>query len=189
MYELKPFEESSIEEITAALTRFDSLPERVRKYVWDDAKDIYMDLGYGLLRYSYCVAYAYEHVKGITSPIEQLMALALEYHLPHHFRGFYNLVPQYTIKTDTGKYRADFYLEFNSAQMGDTRPPFKLVVECDGHDFHEKTKTQAAKDKQRDRSLHTEGYAVMHFTGSEIHRDPTKCVCEIAAFMNNTISR
>ena len=45
---------------------------------------------------------------------------------------------------------------------------FSIVVELDGHDFHEKTKEQAQKDKDRDRSLTRAGYKIMRFTGSEI---------------------
>lgn len=54
-----------------------------------------------------------------------------------------------------------------------------LVVECDGHDFHERTKEQAKKDRGRDRRLQSLGYTVMRFTGSEIYSDPVKCVIEI----------
>ncbi|MEM1085859.1 MAG: DUF559 domain-containing protein [Verrucomicrobiota bacterium] len=47
----------------------------------------------------------------------------------------------------------------------------RIAVECDGHNFHEKTPAQAAKDKRRDRFLLQNGYPVMRFTGSEIYRD------------------
>lgn len=56
---------------------------------------------------------------------------------------------------------------------------FRLAVECDGHDFHERTKEQAARDRARDRRLQEAGYTVMRFTGSEIYRDPVKCVLEV----------
>lgn len=58
-----------------------------------------------------------------------------------------------------GPYRVDFLIQTEDA---------KIVVECDGHDFHEKTKEQAAKDKKRDRFLQSKGYRVLRFTGSEI---------------------
>ncbi len=48
----------------------------------------------------------------------------------------------------------------------------RLVVECDGHDFHERTKEQAAKDRSRDRNLTSQGYDVFRFTGSELWTDP-----------------
>lgn len=53
-----------------------------------------------------------------------------------------------------------------------------VAVECDGHDFHEKTKEQAAHDKMRDRFLTGQGIKVLRFTGSEIYRDPLQCWCE-----------
>ena len=33
-------------------------------------------------------------------------------------------------------------------------------MECDGHDFHERTKEQASSDKKRDRSLQAAGFLV-----------------------------
>jgi len=46
----------------------------------------------------------------------------------------------------------------------------RLVVECDGHDFHEKTKEQAKRDKQRDRKLVMDGVLVLRYSGSEIYK-------------------
>lgn len=50
-----------------------------------------------------------------------------------------------------------------------------IVVECDGHDFHERTKEQAEHDRKRDRRLTELGYTVLRFTGREIWRDPIAC--------------
>lgn len=52
------------------------------------------------------------------------------------------------------------------------------VVECDGHDFHERTKEQAARDRSRDRRLQEAGIRVFRFTGSELYRDPLGCAGE-----------
>lgn len=54
-----------------------------------------------------------------------------------------------------------------------------VIVECDGHDFHERTPDQAAHDKSRDRAICTAGFVVIRFTGREIHRDALKCANEI----------
>ena len=54
----------------------------------------------------------------------------------------------------------------------------RLVIEVDGHEWHEKTKEQAARDKRRDRDLQQEGWNVFHFTGSEVWCDPFGC-CEV----------
>lgn len=55
----------------------------------------------------------------------------------------------------------------------------RLIVECDGHDFHEKTKEQAARDKRRDRTLQALGYKVFRFTGSEVYKDAIACAKEV----------
>lgn len=70
-----------------------------------------------------------------------------------------------------GAYRADFMYRFPGADGKEAR----LVVEVDGHDFHERTKEQAAKDKARDRWMTGAGYHVMRFTGSEVWANPIGC--------------
>lgn len=59
----------------------------------------------------------------------------------------------------------------------------EIIVECDGHDFHEKTKKQAAKDKKRDRELQSLGFHIFRFTGSEIWKDPIKCAIDVYDFI------
>jgi very-short-patch-repair endonuclease len=60
----------------------------------------------------------------------------------------------------------------------------QLVVECDGHEFHEKTKEQAKKDKQRDRALTRMGLPIFHFTGSEVWDDFERCGKEVLDFLH-----
>lgn len=55
----------------------------------------------------------------------------------------------------------------------------RIVVECNGHEQHEKTKEQARRDKQRDRILQLAGFKVLRYTGTEIHADPLECAREI----------
>lgn len=73
------------------------------------------------------------------------------------------------LQAELESYRVDFLLK-----VGDRR----LVVECDGHDFHERTKEQARRDKARDRELQASGYPVYRFTGSEIWADVFACARE-----------
>ena len=64
--------------------------------------------------------------------------------------------------------------------------PIVIGVECDGHDFHEKTKEQAARDKRRDRALVLGGLrAVFRFTGSEVWNHPMKCLLDTAVLIRN----
>lgn len=53
------------------------------------------------------------------------------------------------------------------------------VVEVDGHDFHEKTKAQAARDKRRDRRMTKAGYRVLRYAGTEIHWGAEHCADEV----------
>jgi very-short-patch-repair endonuclease len=63
---------------------------------------------------------------------------------------------------------------------------FKWVfIECDGHDFHERTKEQAARDRQRDREIQAAGIPVLRFTGSEIHRDLAGCGNQVFQFIED----
>jgi hypothetical protein len=58
-----------------------------------------------------------------------------------------------------------------------------LVVECDGHDYHERSKEQAAYDRFRDRLAVFTGFSVFRFTGSEIYRDAHECARQIIAYI------
>ena len=105
-------------------------------------------------------------MEGNGSPIENMMLRALLYEQPKYIRRngtrFPTIFPQYEISP----YRADFVLS------GAACP---VVVECDGHDFHERTKEQAASDKRRDRYMTEAGYKVLRFTGSEVYANPFVC--------------
>ncbi len=73
----------------------------------------------------------------------------------------------------TPKIRVDFLFSVKY------NPKLKIVIECDGHDFHEKTKEQARRDKNRDRELLKLGFKVLHYTGSEIWENPKKPLSDI----------
>lgn len=77
-----------------------------------------------------------------------------------------------------GPYRADIVIWDATLPFNHT-PPRIMVVECDGHDYHERTKEQARRDKQRDRYFQSKGYKVLRFTGSEIWADPDACAEEV----------
>lgn len=91
--------------------------------------------------------------------------------------------PIFGIKTQypIGKYRADFLLVSWDAKA--------VIVECDGHDFHERTKEQAARDRQKDRDIQGSGHVILRFTGSEIWADPMKCVGEATTMLFKSSKR
>lgn len=77
-----------------------------------------------------------------------------------------------TPQAQIGEYRVDFLLASVHRYL-DCRA--EMVVECDGHAFHERTKEQARRDRERDRRLQAAGYLVFRFTGSELWADPVAC--------------
>lgn len=90
------------------------------------------------------------------------------------------LVPVIYSQVYIGVYRADFV--FSRTMLNGHKQV--CVVECDGHNFHEKTKEQARHDKARDRYFTKRGLRVLRFTGSEIYRDPAACLSEIVEVLS-----
>ena len=88
---------------------------------------------------------------------------------------------QHVISTKRKDYRADFLVTVEdwNWQAGRHEQLIKIVVEVDGHDYHERTKEQAEYDKSRDRSITAEGYTILRFTGREVYRDVTAVASEI----------
>ena len=63
-----------------------------------------------------------------------------------------------------------------------TNEKYKLVVECDGYEWH-KSKESFIRDRKRDRALKAAGYEVLRFSGSEIIRDPISCANELHKYI------
>lgn len=90
------------------------------------------------------------------------------------------LIPQFEAVINGQKCRFDFRVYLTGevaakgAELGLEQP--RIAVELDGHDFHERTKEQVAIRNERDRNAQTEGWTILHFSGSELYRDPLKCV-------------
>jgi len=89
-----------------------------------------------------------------------------------------------TTQAKFDNYKADICLWFT---MGKAKGG--IVVECDGHAFHEKTKEQAARDKKRDRVILQAGFPVMRFSGSEIFNDTPGCIEQISDVLNDVLFR
>lgn len=82
------------------------------------------------------------------------------------------------------KYRVDFMVSL-WVPGEPVRPRF--IIECDGHDFHERTKEQAARDRKRDRDFAIAGVPFLRFTGSEIVRSLSDCMDQVETFGCNLI--
>lgn len=128
------------------------------------------------------------------SPIERIMATRLLFaNCGYSKNGHWNRVWPYGLSAgptpgpkledrdiiiapqeQIGAFRVDFVLLFQAGEKC-----ARYVIECDGHDFHERTKEQAARDKKRDRILQSAGYQVFRYTGSEIWRNADDLLSEL----------
>ena len=93
-----------------------------------------------------------------------------------------DLIPQREVDVAGRRFRIDFaVMDREVDRAWDAYREFGLdypniAIEMDGHDFHERTKEQVALRNERDRLLQTHGWMVLHYSGSEIARDPEKVV-------------
>lgn len=134
--------------------------------------------------------------------IEKLFSLALAFYMHHGGSEYVHLLrpksleaaeksmldcpdPDLTLfcipQVPIDRYRVDFLVAALDVHKStpDKRVWRRLVVECDGHDFHERTKEQAAKDRSRDRYLSMKGFDIFRFTGSELWKDPWDCAEQV----------
>jgi very-short-patch-repair endonuclease len=114
-----------------------------------------------------------ENIHFTDSEIEEKLLNELLRQLKHH--------KDYKIETqkDFVIYRKNYRVDFLITYKDDQNNIFKLVVECDGHNYHERTKEQARKDKSRDRDFLRIGIPTIRFTGAEIYEDSSECAHEI----------
>ncbi len=67
-----------------------------------------------------------------------------------------------------GADRVDFLVTMKIRPLSGASQRSQLVVECDGYDWHERTREQAKKDRARDRRLQALDLAVFRYTGSDV---------------------
>lgn len=82
-----------------------------------------------------------------------------------------DIIPQFKIS----KYRVDFFVSHGCGKDN----PIKVIVECDGQAFHERTEKERRYEKKRDRDISNLGYKIYRFTGKEIMEDPAKIVDDV----------
>lgn len=112
----------------------------------------------------------------IVSPIEQIFLMEFKFIEIERGLKDVKLEAQKTVRTDRGEFRIDFAVSVADKAV-------RVAVELDGHDFHEKTKTQVAADKKRERAITRAGHTVLRFSGYEVVRNSRECVEEVVAFL------
>lgn len=145
-----------------------------------------------LEEYKSDLEYELEIDEVITSPIEKMLYIAIK-------RAQYlsligdplmnyqlDINPQPEIKIDKKSYRPDFLLTMSQAVKIENIQyvrSYECYIECDGHNYHERTKAQAKNDRTKDRDFMKEGLQLIRYTGSEIYNDAFSCAMEIENFM------
>ncbi len=81
-------------------------------------------------------------------------------------------------QVNIGSMRVDFCVAL-AEYVNNESKKVMIVVECDGHDYHDKTKGQASRDRQRDREIQKRGMLICRFTGADLWADPLKCADEV----------
>lgn len=89
------------------------------------------------------------------------------------FAAVADIKPQYKIFG----YRLDFAF-----------PKTKVAVELDGHMSHS-SRENRTKDAARDRELTSDGWTVVRFTGTEIHRDVMGCAADLEFIIKRAFYR
>jgi very-short-patch-repair endonuclease len=139
--------------------------------------------------------------KLVESPIEHILGLAIFDELKNLYDGgqcwFYSqsefeggaaaswqssenafvVVPQLTI-ADVGRVDFAIFVPWLSIDQP------QLIVEGDGHDFHDRTPEQASRDRKRMRALQRLGIPVLPYTGTDIIRNSGEAAWEVAEFVN-----
>ena len=102
-----------------------------------------------------------------------------------------DLRPQHEVVVRDQRYRLDFSIvpEYDRAAKIDAAGLHcpDIAVELDGHDFHERTREQVAWRNQRDRDLQSDGWIVLHYSGSEVYKNPTETVLDCACKADGAI--
>ena len=169
------------------LKKFLSLPEKAQVLIFECLEEQAMCRGSCALEVFSIIDWAGVDCE---SPIEKIFNIAYLIFI-HFYVGNdafkYELHQQEEIVCGGKTYRADFLFSTEYNESFEYKKDYRLVIECDGHEFHEKTKEQVKKDNERDYDLKSNGYDVLHFSGSQIYNDPLGCAIKVCKYIKKNI--
>jgi hypothetical protein len=112
------------------------------------------------------------------TPIEQLWHLEFLFlKISRRINPAIKSEPQSSISAGGKLYKIDFKLSLRDEVMP-SLPPIVYFVELDGREFHDRTKEDFLRERQRLRDLQREGARVYPFAGEEVFKGPSQCVLE-----------
>lgn len=169
--------------MAANIDEFDRLNKRTKK--------LFLDLIVKGGKYKECCIKAIEkegyYLSRCKSPMEELFNAAFnvvsydEEFVDPIDEGKFFLIPQYEVKCNDKKYIADFLVAYSCNGGFEST---NVLVEIDGHDFHEKTKEQVTHDNEREYDLKMQGYDVLRFSGSQVYNSPCNCAYKTLTYVN-----
>lgn len=88
----------------------------------------------------------------------------------------FRIIRHQFIKAGEDTFNVDFVV---AKVVGEVVTPL-VIVELDGHTFHEKTLEQVTYRNRRDRALQQAGWRIFHFSWDEFTRSPAERIAELA---------
>lgn len=177
----RAFEGLNIESCLIEAEIFDSLPVRAKSMFFSAMQ--YIAIHYNDCLNTFAMTWCDDY-KSCKSPIEKILFLAFRIletvrcnELSDKSVAF-NIEPQYLVDTGKKKYYVDLYFEIESwtENVG-------VAVECDGYEFHQKSKKQVKYDNEREYEIKKCGFDMLRFSGSQIYNDPFKCANDIFDYL------
>lgn len=165
--------------------------DKFTKITWDNFYNInellvdkvsYMKKG-NAVDFEYCLD---ESMIDCESPIEQLLAMEFE-RIGLLNIGLFNPIieikdfqKQKYIKCNDKNYRVDFYIcvQYKNKKK-DIVVEKKFIIECDGYEFHRRTKEEFDYESKRSRDLKKLGHEIISFSGREIMKSPYMCALDV----------
>lgn len=117
------------------------------------------------------------------SPIEQILFTAFEIYMTIEHKTKIYLLPQIEVESNNQRYRVDFLYDENEWINTEMKTGRKIIIECDGYEFHQKTKEQVQYDNEREYNLKMKGFEIIRFSGSQIYNQPMKCAEDLYNFI------
>jgi len=133
------------------------------------------------------------------SPLEQIMCLRFmnlyrdinDFGCKRVNKYFENMswCSQADIKSELGNFRADFLIDLSITSYDKYNIPYsdnhRIIIECDGIQYHYKDKATINKTLDRDRTLKLLGFEVIHFSGDEIMKKGSECYDYVVDYISN----
>lgn len=163
--------------------RFNSMPDRVKE-MFADAIEHFTNKDKGDFWSIYFLVQVIDFPTECESPIEQILWYALRLMALELNNLDIMFDSQVEVKANGHHYRLDLFFEEDT----ECDDPVMVAIECDGHDFHEKTKEQVEKRNVRDMELKKAGVDVLHYSGSQIYNNPYRCAKEIIDYVSKLLS-